>query len=175
MSSGFLDRATLRLALTLLALLPCLAVAPPALAGPRTSIVIPFTPMNGHGGPLVQVRLNDRETATFLLDTGAQECVISDTLARKLGLERAPVRDRFGRDFTEESGKRVEFVSVKKLQMGGGIFKDGPFTVMDHRDLFKLSEQGLDGLIGATLPGAVRPAGGRPAAPAGLDLTGGAE
>ena len=35
--------------------------------------------------------------------------------------------------------------------MGGGVFKDGAFVVVDHRDLFKLSEQGLDGLIGATL------------------------
>jgi len=144
-------RAALRLALGLSA---CLLGGPPAQArppAPRSSIVIPFTPMNGHGGPLVRVRLNDRETATFLLDTGAQECIISDTLARKLGLEKAPARDRFGRDYNDEAGKRVEFVSVKKFQMGGGVFKDGAFIVIDHRDLFKLSKQGLDGLIGATL------------------------
>ena len=141
----------LALGLCLLVLPVCLLGGPPASAGPRTSIVIPFTPMNGHGGPLVQVRLNDRETATFLLDTGADGCVISDTLARKLGAPQAPVRGRFGVELVNEAGKRIQFVTIKKFQMGGGVFKDGSFIVMDHRDLFKLSEQGLDGLIGATL------------------------
>lgn len=132
----------------------CLFGGPPAQAGPpapRATIVIPFTPMNGHGGPLVQVHLNDRETATFLLDTGAQGSSISDTLARKLGVPQTPARDRFGGEIVDGTGKRVQFVSIKKFQMDGGVFKDGPFLVMDHRDLFKLSEQGLDGLIGATL------------------------
>ena len=131
--------------------LPGVRIAHAGGPTPRASIIIPFTPMNGHGGPLVQVRLNDRETATFLLDTGAETCLISDTLVRKLGLGQSPARDRFGREYTDGEGKPVRFVSVKKFQMGGGIFKDGSFIVTDHRDLFKLSEQGLDGLIGATL------------------------
>ena len=151
LSPGLLERTALRFALALLVLPLCLVACRPALAGTRTSIVIPFTPMNGHGGPLVQVRLNDRETATFLLDTGAAGCVISDTLAHKLGLKQAPVRGRFGAGMEDEAGKPIQFVSIKKFQMGGGVFKDGAFVVMDHRDLFKLSEQGLDGLIGATL------------------------
>lgn len=136
-------------------LLLCASAAPAARAdekgSQRVSVLIPFKPMRGHGGPLVQVRFNESVSGTFLVDTGATDCHITDSLAKKLGLRRAPVRDEAGHEYIADGYKNLYFAYVKQMQIGPLVLKDASFLVMDDRDRLGSDEEPIDGLIGTTV------------------------
>lgn len=112
----------------LLLLLPCLAVMaggaraedPPVAASPppavstsaHASYTFPFTSLF-YGAPVVQAKINDTVTATFLIDTGSSANFISQTVVDKLGLK--PQDDHLTRDPSFLEGKQPMFVSPQKV------------------------------------------------------------
>lgn len=117
---------------------------------PRTTTLVSFEPLRNHGVPLVQVRLNDKVTGTFMIDTGASDCLMTEEMAQKLGLKTQPAYFhgflplQLGRD-------QNDFATVKRLQMGPLLMTDASFLVIKNDELFKFPEQRVDGIIGGTL------------------------
>lgn len=117
---------------------------------PRQVFSVSFRPWRGHGGPLVEVRLNDKVSGTFLIDTGASECTMTEKLAAKLGLKARPA---FKSDnvLSFDGYNQADFVQVKRVQIGSLTYGDAPFIILEERQLFDGGEQPLDGLIGGSL------------------------
>lgn len=117
--------------------------APPV----RKTALIPFEPLRNHGVPLVQVRLNDQITGTFLVDTGASECLMTDDMARRLKLKTHPA---FIRGFIPASFGNGQnyFAKVKHVQLGPVLLTEVPFVVLKSDASFTFFEQHVDGIIG---------------------------
>ena len=57
---------------------------------PQRMLPVPFIPLPGHGAALVYLRINGKEGATFLVDTGADGNFITESLVARLGLKPYP-------------------------------------------------------------------------------------
>ena len=52
-----------------------------------TGYILPFTPLAGHGGAVVRLRINGKREANFLIDTGSDGVFIRSGLVKTLGLK----------------------------------------------------------------------------------------
>jgi predicted aspartyl protease len=146
----------------LVSVLPPVAHADPAAPPDRyqQGYVVPFTPVpDDHGGPLVKVRIDDKADATFIVDTGTNGCMISESLAAKLHLPDAPTPMRDGKpDPDILFGKTARAVKIRRLELapkpGGGpmVFQavDGGHYVVAKDSYFYVAPGvTVDGILGA--------------------------
>lgn len=133
----------------LAAALPVLAAAAP----PQASVTFPYAPLTVgstvYGLPLVQVRVNDAVTGTFLFDTGTNVSLLTDTLAAKLGLTPKPVL-KDGHPF-QVQGQSAEAVVVSRLQAGALRLNNVQMIVWKEQALVSLAQHPLDGIIGTNI------------------------
>ena len=88
----------------------------------------------------VKVHLDDKETAVFLLDTGASYVTLTRVLAGKLGLELGAAPEV--RLQTANGEKKGKFVSLRSVAVEGLAAKSVPAVVVDDVG------PGIDGLLG---------------------------
>lgn len=104
------------------------------------------------GLPLVKVKLNGTTNATFLLDTGTDSCVISQSLAKKLNLPLAPAVDSSGKPYFYLGGSQQSTMGrVSKINIGGLIFNDQAMVVADEKTFMLRPGIPYDGVIGMKL------------------------
>ncbi len=129
---------------------------PPETAPSQQGFIIPITTVKGQGSPLVTVWINDRLSATFILDTGTNNCLISQSLSTKLGLKSAPALLSNGKPLLI-NGKQFPAVTLDSLRLGG---KSGalniqplklPIMVLPAQMLHVSANCVVDGLIGSNL------------------------
>ena len=130
--------------------------SPTVLQTHQQGFIVPFVPVPGQGSPLVTVWLNKSQTATFVVDTGTNNCLISQSLAAKLGLLPVPAKLPDGKPLLFD-GKQPQEVTLTSLKLGG---KSGPLNIEPlHGAFLVLPDQQLrvsanclvDGLIGSSL------------------------
>lgn len=127
-------------------ILPAAAQDAPAS---RTTATFSYTtndPKSAFGVPLVQVQLDKGQSATFAIDTGTNPSLISDTLARKLGLTPAPFLPS-GHPFLS-FGKPAQFVNVAHLNMGDLHFEKQRLIIADAKMFSSIWRHPVDGVIG---------------------------
>jgi len=76
---------------------------------------------------IVQVRLNDRVTAEFHIDTGASDVVIPQAVAAELGLDLRDARTGFYG--TANGVVQQSLVTLESVDLGGARAEDVPATV----------------------------------------------
>ena len=91
-----------------------------------------FGPIAGSGQPLVQVAINGKQIATFLVDTGTSNSVVSTEFAKQINLPLKPaVGSADGLPIMWE-GKQAMETSVSTLRIGSSFqFTDMPLIVLD--------------------------------------------
>lgn len=129
------------------------ADAPPAANAPETppyqSSTIAMSPSNW-GSPLVQVKLNDKTTATFLVDTALNTSFLTKAFATNLGLTGSPAVDPNGKPYFT-LGKQLNEVMVANMAIGDMTIPNVPFLILDDDKLFSMTHQSLDGIVGTNL------------------------
>lgn len=115
------------------------------LAPPPPPATIPLEQVGG--GYAVPVRIEGRDTARLVVDTGASVTVLSSAVARRLGLvvRRDPLVTLRTANGTVEAG----WAQVQQIEVGGR--QGGPLRVVIHDAL-----PDLDGLLGMDFLGAFR-------------------
>jgi predicted aspartyl protease len=149
---------------------------------PQQSFISVISPLAGHGGPLIRVRLNDSAaSATFLVDTGAGSSLIAQSLADRLGLKARPALNADGKPW-EPFGKPTDAVPIDALLIEGppeqplwrlNLLGGGQFDVATPEQLYLpvdgvLGMEGFEssallfdfaaGRMDVILPGALSPA-----------------
>jgi len=113
-------------------------------AGPATSRIafLAHDPL-----PLVPVRINGREDALFLLDTGAWDTVLDHKLARRAGVPRGWTD---GASFAGGRAACIEYCRLDGLQIGSVELADLPVQVMalDAALAGFFDPHGVDGVLG---------------------------
>lgn len=120
---------------------PLPSVSTPA----RASYTFPFTSLF-YGAPVVQARINDTVTTTFLIDTGASTNAISQTLVDRLGLKPQTTNQIAVPSLLQ--GKQVPFVSLQKVLIGSLTLQGGAYIVLPATTLSAGMRQEVDGIIG---------------------------
>ena len=96
----------------------------------------------------VIVKINDGETAKFLIDTGCNHILVSNQLNSRLKLPTKPAVSDDGTAITY-NGKPANMTSVSKFQVGDSFFKQVPLVIVDAKTLrFDYGLQ-FDGILGA--------------------------
>ena len=121
----------------------------------QTAAPIPFTIIPGQGTPLVHVVLNGHIDATFMVDTGSNNCAVSEELAKKLGVVPHPAVD--GTQPYLLNGKQAQAIDLTSLQIGDILTKNPvliqpfvtPMIVLSDKQLGKVAAISVDGIIGA--------------------------
>ena len=152
-----------RLACCLLLLafaLPCAAQTPvlpsPAPKSHQQGFIVPFTSVPGQGAPLITVWINGQVEATFIVDTGTVDDLISQSLVKKLGLVSHPALLPNGKPLLLE-GKQPQAVTLTSLKIGGKAGPlnlqpfNGPVCVLPDQQLRVSADRSVDGLIGSGL------------------------
>ncbi len=95
---------------------------PPLMTDPipnhQDGVSVPITTVPETGLTLLHIWINDKVDATFVVNTGTNLCLISDSLAKKLELTRSPAAVADGYPFFLDS-KRPDSVTLATLRMGG--------------------------------------------------------
>ena len=99
---------------------------------------IDYTPLYlgvvaGSGQPLVQVRINDTQTAMFLVDTGSTGTIVSMELAKQMNLPLRPALDGEGKPALWK-GKQAQMTNASVLKVGSVTFNNVPLFVLDAKD-----------------------------------------
>lgn len=123
---------------------PAVTAAAPA----RASYTFPFTSLF-YGAPVVEAKINDTVTATFLIDTGSSANFISQTVVDKLGLK--PQDAHLTRDPSFLEGKQPMFVSPQKVLAGSLTLQGGAYLVESAKELAVGCGGAVDGIIGMQL------------------------
>ena len=116
---------------------------------PRTVTTFSYTtndPQSAFGIPLVQVNLDGGVTATFALDTGTNPSLISDALAKKLGLTPKPFEPK-GRPFML-NGKPTQSVTVTHFNIEDLHINTQTLLVVDAKILAFGFQHPVDGVMG---------------------------
>lgn len=131
----------------------------PTLPAPKShprGFIVPFTPVPGHGAPLVKVWINGQVEATFVVDTGTNNCLISQSLVKKLRLTPHAALLADGKPLLF-SGKQPLAVTLTSLKIGGqtGLLNIqpilAPILVQTDEQLRVSGNRLADGLIGSNL------------------------
>ncbi len=113
----------------------------------RDIITIPYEKTGG-GLMLVSVTINKTTNARFLLDTGTNQCFLSDHLGDKLKLVRSPAVLKSGKPNLNNG---VPYDKVQIVDMAMGSFHvNGDFGVIDRKQ-FDLEQNGAEGIIGVNV------------------------
>ena len=110
----------------------------------HVSYTCPFTSLF-YGAPIVQAKINDTVTATFLIDTGSSTNVISQAIVDKLGL--TPQVAPLTKDPSFLEGKQATFVSPQKVLLGSLTLQGGAYIVMPAKTLATMTGGAVDGII----------------------------
>src|SRR5579872_6921669 len=84
----------------------------------QSKTVVQYQPGPIPGFPIINIRLNDKVTARFLLDTGTAASYISDKLAARLGLKPTPLLDANGHPVPLPNHTPAATVRVPLFQLG---------------------------------------------------------
>ena len=130
-------------------------------SGPEPSVVRPparvtaVTIRTVHNKFLVPVVLNDTQTATFLLDTGANTTVITPSLARRLGVERLPDEPKTKARMASGQEVEVSLIRVKAIGVGSARIENFGVLVYDLPPLVSGATPPItaDGLLGTDFIG----------------------
>lgn len=134
-----------------------LEMAPPEDGGPilnfvRATTHLTYQTQSQHGRdtgvPLVRVRLNNSVSATFLLDTGTSVCMVTDTMAAKLGLTPQPTHVPAAAQVMD--GATATAVPLT-IALGGFSFRRYPALVIKESRLTQVLGAAPDGILGADL------------------------
>ena len=87
----------------------------------------------GSGQPLVQVRINDTQVATFLVDTGSTGTIMSTELAKQMNLTLRPALDGDGKPALWK-GKQAMMTDASVLKVGPVTFNNVPLFVLDAKE-----------------------------------------
>lgn len=120
---------------------------PYELSGGRETTRLPF--VTSVLLPVVKVRVNGGEPATFFIDTGGSEVTLDTAFGAELGVPR------FGTVQGTFSGGQhadVEHGRIDSLQVGGWTVRNLPVAMLPLRQLSKdFGVKRIDGIIGTTL------------------------
>lgn len=108
-------------------------------------MTLPFD-TSRNGLMLISVRLNG-VPATFLFDTGSDNCCISDALAKKLGLTPKPATGPDGKPL-QLAGRTLPAVSIAKLEFGTWHITDQQCAVVNFPTVYTSTGPSLDGILG---------------------------
>lgn len=116
---------------------------------PHFITVIPFTTFLDWGSPIVDVKLNDKVTARFLLDTASNTSVVSEAIAAKLGLTPQPAM-KDGQPYLM-GGRQGRSVMLSEMQLGSlAISQPIPFVVSEKNQLSSFPHP-IDGILGLNI------------------------
>ena len=105
---------------------------------------------DGAGRPYIDVSLNENVLAPFAIDTGASVSIISDKLAKRLGLMPQPAFNEKGKPVII-NGKPAKSVMVRSIQIGP-LTLTGPLIVVKSSELANADDapanEKVDGIIG---------------------------
>ena len=107
----------------------------PSAAQTQRLHYMPYTPIkygSNVGQPLIQVTINDTQKATFLVDTGTSESVISTELAKQMNLHLEPAVGADGKPLLF-NGSRLMTTKISVLSFGTLRFTDLPLIVLDNQ------------------------------------------
>jgi predicted aspartyl protease len=120
----------------------------PTLQTYRTTIS--YQPVGVTGCPLIRLTFPHDAEANFVLDTGADISVITDTLAERLGLHPKPFTGPDGK-LLELNNKPVQMVDVA-MHIGDIPF-EVPMIVLPAKTIVQAATVPVDGLIGTSTLG----------------------
>ena len=115
----------------------------------RPTTVLPFTTVPNWGTPIVEVKLNDKVTAKFLVDTGVNSSILSEEMASKLGLSPQPATKN-GRPYTLGS-KQGRMVTLSQMQLGGFTISQPIPLIVSETNQLSSFPQPIDGIIGINI------------------------
>lgn len=98
------------------------------------------------GTPLIEVQVNGRR-GTFILDTGAQHCIID---LRSLGLALSDLNSALVKDGVSGRTTRATFILVS-VRIGTKEFREWEAIATDLRNMEKDLGTHIDGILGADL------------------------
>ena len=131
-----------------IALLPGHAQSAPS---PRRVTTLAYAPAGDRGMPLVQARINNgsrlEKVATFVMDTGFTQCLMTDRLARALQLCGEPALREDGTPACFADGRPLQQVTPSRLQVGGFRTDQCNFVLLKAYRL-DLLDCPLDGVLG---------------------------
>jgi predicted aspartyl protease len=127
--------------LLLLSVLPSRAQDPPA---PKQSFTLPYTTWGTSSIPIVQIAFSDGKLRPAGFDTGADFNVISDTLAKELGVPRKPYITSTGITGKPLDGARLNFT------YSTGVL-NYVFFIFDDKDIPAIGGRPLHAFIGNNL------------------------
>jgi predicted aspartyl protease len=134
---------------------------PDAKEAPLAGVVFPLVTTaveRGYGPPLVEVTLNHKVHGTFSIDTGAASSIVSDAIARQLGLTPTVLKDKDGAP-QELAGKPITFVHADSLAISDmrtkGAFVEVPIdlVVLSAKTIRGGAAGKVDGILGMNLLG----------------------
>lgn len=128
------------------------ATEPPVIGPFRASTRLTYLTQNQRGRdtgvPLVSVRLNDKVTATFLLDTGTSVCSVTDAMAAKLGLTPQATTEPATPEIMD--GPTATQVPLT-IQLGGFRFPNLAAFVIKESRVSRVLGSAPDGILGINL------------------------
>src|SRR5262245_53965470 len=113
-------------------------------AGTR-ALAIPFMLNSGH--VLLRGRVGERDSATFVLDSGASSCAIDEGAARRMGLKVKAGGESHGAGGTVATGR----IMGATLALPGLTVSDQGMTTLPLAGLSAASGVAIDGIIGRPL------------------------
>jgi len=111
----------------------------------KKSLAIPFTLNSGH--VLLRGRVGKRDSATFVLDSGASSCAIDEGAARRMGLKVKAGGESHGAGGTVATGH----IMGATLALPGLTVSDKGMTTLPLAGLSAASGVAIDGIIGRPL------------------------
>lgn len=125
---------------------------PDAPAAVRATTRLTYLTQNQRGRdtgvPLVAVRLNDKLTATFILDTGTSVCSVTDAMAAKLGLTPQATQEPATPEIMD--GPTATQVPLT-VQLGGFRFPHLRAFVIKESRVSRVLGSAPDGILGINL------------------------
>jgi predicted aspartyl protease len=122
----------------------------PAAAPEPLKFFTTFTPLARNGGPVIEVGFPNGAFGKFLVDTGSDECHISEAMAKRIGISPSLyVRYVPGSRY---SLYLQRFINAKDVRLAGIKFGNVPFSVLPTTLPYERDEdESIDGMIGAQL------------------------
>ena len=106
--------------------------------------------LKSSGQPLIEVTINEKQNATFLIDTGSTGSIISTELAKQMKLSLRPA---VGSENVPETwnGKQALMTNISVLRAGSILFNNVPLFVLDAKQFVlspRNSTRSYQGIIG---------------------------
>ncbi len=112
----------------------------------RSGAVLPFDVIRDAGLPYVHVLLNGSYPAVFLIDTGADQSLVSEKVASDLSLRQQPAF--FGGARETMGNYALNAAYFQTISLGVVTMKNYPLVVIPQLSMFTYPEFRVDGIIG---------------------------